>query len=133
MRFRGVHVLAAAVVCGGLVAAPAASADDGTTAAEAHGWGTPVAGDEFDGTAVDESIWDRYGDYPGHNGNGMRLKSHDTVAGGHLTISGDADTTFCRLAEEETPAIGRPHRQHEHPGRGRRAVPPHRRPLPLRA
>lgn len=88
MRFTGRHVVAAAALFGGLVAAPA---DDGTTAAEAHGWGAPVAADEFGGTAVDESRWDRYGDYPGHNGNGMRLKSHDTVAGGHLTISGDAD------------------------------------------
>ena len=41
------------------------------------GWGTPVDGDEFTGTALDTSRWGAY-DGAGHNGNGKRRPSQIT-------------------------------------------------------
>jgi len=65
---------------------------DGTEAATVLGWGAPVDGDEFAGTALDTSRWGAY-DGPGHNGNGKRRPSQITVANGVMTMSGSADGT----------------------------------------
>ena len=56
------------------------------------GWGAPVDGDEFAGTALDTSRWGAY-DGPGHNGNGKRRPSQIAVANGVMTMSGTADGT----------------------------------------
>ena len=85
----------------------AGTKDDGTQAAVTQKWGKPVGGDEFDGKAVDESKWTRYGDYPGHDGNGMRLKEKDTVGGGHLTVSGDKDGNTGGVAWKKGQTHGR--------------------------
>jgi hypothetical protein len=64
-----------------------ASDDDGTQAAVVHGWGSVVAGDEFNGTSVDTSKWGLYNG-PGHAGNGRRLPQQITEGNGYLTITG---------------------------------------------
>ena len=56
------------------------------------GWGAPVDGDEFTGSALDTGRWNAY-DGPGHNGNGKRRPSQITVANGVMTMSGTADGT----------------------------------------
>jgi hypothetical protein len=71
---------------------PPPSPGDGTQAATVLGWGTPVDGDEFTGTALDTSRWGVY-DGPGHNGNGKRRPSQIAVANGVMTMSGTADGT----------------------------------------
>jgi len=71
---------------------PPPSPGDGTQAAAVLGWGTPVDGDEFTGTALDTSRWGVY-DGPGHNGNGKRRPSQIAVANGVMTMSGTADGT----------------------------------------
>lgn len=88
-------------------AARSSAADDGIQAAITHQWGAIVAGDEFDGDAVDGDKWIRYGDYAGHAGNGMRLQAKDTVANGYLTISGDADGNTGGIAWRQGQKYGR--------------------------
>ncbi len=70
-------------------AATQAGPDDTQTAAQANGWGQPTRVEEFSG---DLSAWGLY-DGSGHDGNGRRTPSAATVAGGILTINGDADGT----------------------------------------
>lgn len=113
-RRRGVivaAVLAALALAVALaLAGPSANrepADDGVQAASTRHWGEIVAGDEFEGDAVDESKWERYGDYAGHAGNGRRLKEQDTVADGHLTISGEADGDTGGIAWRQGQTYGR--------------------------
>jgi hypothetical protein len=66
---------------------------DGTTAAATLGWGTPVAGDEFNYTgAADPAKWSVY-DSAGHAGQGLRRPSQVTVDGTRLKIAGTADGT----------------------------------------
>ncbi len=83
-----------------------AAADDGTQAAVVHGWGSVVAGDEFDGTTVDTGKWGLY-DGPGHAGNGRRLPSQITEGGGHLTITGTPDGDSGGMAWLEGQTHGR--------------------------
>ena len=66
---------------------------DGQTAAEMLGWGTAVAGDEFNYTgAPDPARWIVY-DSPGHAGNGRRSPAQLTVNGTRLVINGTSDGT----------------------------------------
>jgi Glycosyl hydrolases family 16 len=70
--------------------APAAS---GTEAATALGWGSLVAGDEFNYTgAPDSTKWSPYNS-SGHNGKGRRDPAAIKVANGYATISGDSSGT----------------------------------------
>jgi hypothetical protein len=62
---------------------------NGVQAASRLGWGSPVHGDEFTGTAVDPAKWALY-DGPGHDGNGLRRPSQITVGHGILTIAGNS-------------------------------------------
>jgi hypothetical protein len=64
---------------------------DATRAAYTQGWGSAVAGDEFDYTGVpDPAKWNLY-DGPGHDGNGIRTPSAFSVANGFLRCHGDAN------------------------------------------
>ncbi|MEU5878102.1 glycoside hydrolase family 16 protein [Spirillospora sp. NPDC047279] len=67
------------------------------TAAARYGWGTPVAADDFTGTALDRSSWLVY-DGEGHAGQGRRSPKAVTVGGGRLTITGTADGTTGGMA-----------------------------------
>lgn len=65
-----------------------------STAAERHGWGTPLpASDEFDYTGrPDPARWKAAGEcWPGHAGNGGRCASRTTVRDGRLVQTGLAD------------------------------------------
>jgi hypothetical protein len=68
------------------------------SAAEAFGWGSPVAAgsDEFNGTAVDATKWNNYDGIAGHAGNGRRMAAQSVVAGGVLTQTGlpNGDTGY---------------------------------------
>ncbi|MCU6482357.1 hypothetical protein QO003_003639 [Arthrobacter silviterrae] len=69
--------------------APAPSGD-GTTAAAKFGWGSVVAGDEFNYTgAPDSTRWSVYNS-AGHAGNGTRTPSAWSVANGVATVKGDS-------------------------------------------
>ncbi|HZH18267.1 MAG TPA: DNRLRE domain-containing protein [Archangium sp.] len=71
---------------------------DGTTAAATHGWGTPVARDEFNYTgAPDPAKWSVY-DSAGHAGNGIRSPSQLAVDGSKLVITGTAEGTTGGMA-----------------------------------
>lgn len=62
----------------------------GTTAAEVHGWGTPIAeaSDEFNYVgAPDAAKWAVY-DSAGHDGNGRRTPERVTVDGDKLVMTG---------------------------------------------
>ncbi|WP_081998727.1 glycoside hydrolase family 16 protein [Sinomonas humi] len=75
------------------VGTPRASAPspDGTQAAVAQGWGSPIDGDEFNtGTAPDPARWQIYSS-SGNAGQGVRTPAADTIANGVLTIAGDAE------------------------------------------
>jgi hypothetical protein len=80
-------------------AAPAATAPapvaagNGTQAASALGWGSVVAGDEFNYTgAPDRTKWSVYNS-TGHAGKGLRVPSAWSVANGVATVSGDSAGT----------------------------------------
>ena len=77
---------------------PTTPPGDGTTAAAAHGWGTPTAGDEFDyNGAPDAAKWNVYNS-AGHAGNGVRSPAQATVDGSKLVINGTADGTTAGMA-----------------------------------
>ncbi|GAA2403929.1 hypothetical protein GCM10010191_09470 [Actinomadura vinacea] len=61
------------------------------TAAQRHGWGRPLAADEFNGT-LDTKAWEVY-DGAGHAGKGRRSPSAVTVRDGALRITGRTDGT----------------------------------------
>lgn len=64
-----------------------------TEAAVIKGWGTPIAGDEFNYTgAPDATKWNVYNS-PGHAGNGIRSPQQVTVDGSKMVINGTADGT----------------------------------------
>ncbi|NVM99919.1 glycoside hydrolase family 16 protein [Arthrobacter sp. SDTb3-6] len=68
----------------------AAPTGDGTQAAVKYGWGSVVAGDEFNYTgAPDSTKWSVY-DSAGHAGNGTRTPAAWNVANGMATVSGDS-------------------------------------------
>ena len=79
---------------------------DGRQAAEVHGWGPQVAGDEFDGADIDDSLWRVYVE-PGHAGNGRRLREQAGVTDGHLRITGTADGDSAGMAWREGQVYGR--------------------------
>ena len=70
------------------------SADDGPTAAAAHGWGTPNREDDF---TEDLSGWGVY-DGPGHADKGTRSPAAASVADGVLTLNGDAEGNTAGMA-----------------------------------
>jgi hypothetical protein len=70
----------------------------GTTAAEKHGWGSVVAGDEFSYTgAPDSTKWVVYNS-AGHNGKGVRSPAAWNVANGAATVTGNPDGTTGGMA-----------------------------------
>jgi glycosyl hydrolase family 16 len=96
------------------------SADDGPTAADAFGWGTPVpeASDEFnygsdaEPAPPDEAIWNLPGEGPdgcfaGHAGNGQRCGTHTKVHGGFLRLTSDAEGNTGWLAAKHAAQYGR--------------------------
>jgi hypothetical protein len=80
-----------------------AKPDEGTTAAAKYDWGTPDRQDDFSG---DLSGWGLYNG-PGHAGNGRRSPAAATVAGGVLTIRGDAQGTTEGMAWDHGQKYGR--------------------------
>lgn len=80
----------------------------GTTAAERHGWGAPIAeaSDDFNGAELDTSKWAVY-DGPGHDGNGTRSPAQVTVEDGKLVLSGDAAGNSAGLASTFNQQYGR--------------------------
>jgi hypothetical protein len=79
------------------------SGGNGVTAAATFGWGSPVRQDDFTGPLAG---WDLY-DGPGHAGNGVRSPAAATVAGGVLTIRGDAKGTTDGMAWNTGQKYGR--------------------------
>lgn len=76
-----------------LVITTAADTVTSTEAAVAHGWGTPVTGDEFNyAGAPDAAKWTVYNS-PGHAGNGIRSPQQVTVDGSKMVINGTPDGT----------------------------------------
>lgn len=70
-----------------------AAVSDGTQAAVVRGWGPVVAGDEFSYAGPpDRAKWKVYNG-PGHAGKGIRSPNAFAVAGGVVTVSGDAAGT----------------------------------------
>ncbi|MDQ1059038.1 hypothetical protein QFZ23_002939 [Arthrobacter globiformis] len=68
-------------------------AGSGTQAASTLGWGSVVAGDEFNYTGTpDRTKWSVYNS-PGHAGNGLRSPQAWSVANGVATVSGDSAGT----------------------------------------
>jgi hypothetical protein len=94
--------------------------DDGHTAATTHGWGAPNRQDDFTG---DLSGWGLY-DGPGHAGKGTRSPEAATVAGGVLTIRGDAEGT--------TEGMDRGHGKGQEYGRWGKAACAPRPPIPAK-
>jgi hypothetical protein len=75
------------------VAPAAITPGGGTQAASALGWGSVVAGDEFNYTGTpDRTKWSVYNS-PGHAGNGIRSPKAWSVANGAATVSGDSAGT----------------------------------------
>ncbi|MDP9695119.1 UNVERIFIED_ORG: hypothetical protein J2X79_002688 [Arthrobacter globiformis] len=75
------------------VAPAATTPGSGTQAASAVGWGSVVAGDEFNYTGTpDRTKWSVYNS-PGHAGNGIRSPKAWSVANGAATVSGDSAGT----------------------------------------
>lgn len=65
----------------------------GSSAAEAFGWGQPVAGDEFSYTgSPDGTKWNLY-DSAGHAGNGVRSPAAWSVDGNVVRVTGDSQGT----------------------------------------
>ncbi|MBC3189919.1 family 16 glycosylhydrolase [Pseudonocardia sp. C8] len=80
------------------------------TAAERHGWGTPLpASDEFDYTGPpDPARWHHAGEcWPGHAGNGGRCASRSTVDGTKLVQTGLADGDSAWVASRLDQQYGR--------------------------
>jgi hypothetical protein len=80
-----------------------ADRDEGVTAAEVHGWGTPDRVDDFTGGTEQ---WDIY-DGPGHAGQGIRSPDAVSVADGILTITGDSAGTTAGMAWNPGQKYGR--------------------------
>ena len=77
---------------------PPPPANDGTTAAATLGWGTPVAGDEFNYTgAPDAAKWNVYNS-AGHAGNGVRSPQQVSVDGSKMVMNGTADGTTAGMS-----------------------------------
>ncbi|WP_258006517.1 glycoside hydrolase family 16 protein [Arthrobacter sp. AFG20] len=75
------------------VAAAATTPASGTQAASTLGWGSVVAGDEFNYTGTpDRTKWSVYNS-PGHAGKGVRSPQAWSVASGVATVSGDSAGT----------------------------------------
>jgi hypothetical protein len=71
----------------------APAAGSGTQAATALGWGSVVAGDEFNYAGTpDRTKWSVYNS-PGHAGKGIRSPKAWSVANGAATVSGDSAGT----------------------------------------
>lgn len=76
-----------------LVLRLASTSTQASTAAKRHGWGAPVAGDEFGYTgAPNPRKWSVY-DSRGHAGNGLRVPRAWHVDGRVARVTGDADGT----------------------------------------
>ena len=76
-----------------LEGAPAVTPPDGLQAATTLGWGTPVAGDEFNYVgAPNATKWNVYKSV-GHAGNGVRSPQQVAVDGSKVTITGRPDGT----------------------------------------
>lgn len=86
-------------------AASPADAADGS-AATRYGWGTATGGDEFTGTAVDQSRWQLYAG-AGNAGAGQRSPGQVSVANGVLTINGTSAGTTGGLNDREHHKYGR--------------------------
>lgn len=109
---RSVRLCCALMVAAGLIAVGpdrVALAED-ASAATAFGWGAPDAAlsDEFDGgSAPSPAFWESYAS-AGHDGNGLRRPSQNTVDDGHLQIAGLADgTSGGMMSHRVYPAFGR--------------------------
>ena len=69
-----------------------------TSAAARLGWGTPIAGDEFNyAGAPDAAKWSVY-DSDGHAGNGIRSPRQVTVDGSRMVITGTSDGTTAGMS-----------------------------------
>ncbi|MBW0105662.1 glycoside hydrolase family 16 protein [Pseudonocardia sp. KRD291] len=79
------------------------STGQGTTAAEAHGWGNPVRADDFTGGTEGWSIYDG----PGHGGNGRRTPDAVSIQDGVLTITGDSEGNTAGMAWNPGQKYGR--------------------------
>ena len=88
---------------GGATPEPRRTADDATTAAAVHGWGTPTRVEEFDGGTEQ---WQLY-DGPGHGGKGRRAPGAVSVRDGVLTITGDPSGTTGGMSWGEGRRYGR--------------------------
>lgn len=78
-----------------------------TEAAVTSGWGTPVAGDEFNYTgAPDSTKWSVYKS-AGHAGNGLRSPSQVTVNGSALHMAGDASGTTGGMSQRFSQTYGK--------------------------
>jgi hypothetical protein len=78
-----------------------------TEAAVVNGWGTPVAGDEFDYTGpADSTKWSVYNS-AGHAGNGVRSPGQVTVNGSALRITGDANGTTGGMSQRFNQTYGK--------------------------
>ncbi|WP_335970491.1 glycoside hydrolase family 16 protein [Streptomyces sp. CA2R106] len=128
-RGRGARLAVSAVVAvlvavagpaqGGPRAAAAAPSDDGVSAAERYGWGTPLPDgtDEFDygspsqPAPPDPAKWETAGDsdgcWPGNGGHGQRCPQNARVVGGVLEEVGDGDGTTGWLASRFGQQYGR--------------------------
>ncbi|MDT0193836.1 DNRLRE domain-containing protein [Arthrobacter sp. AB6] len=73
--------------------AVAALSTDGTTAAEAHNWGSVVTGDEFNYVGAPDPLkWNVYNS-AGHAGNGLRSPAQVTVDGTKMVMNGTPNGT----------------------------------------
>jgi|GEM_PF-3301797 len=71
-----------------------ANRGSGATAAERHGWGSPVREDDFSSGLEQWNVYDG----PGHAGKGTRSPSAVSVDDGLLTITGDSSGTTGGMA-----------------------------------
>ncbi len=81
----------------------AADTPDGTTAAAAYGWGAPDREDDFSGGTEQWTVYNG----PGHGGQGRRSPSAVSIAGGVMTLTGDASGTTAGLAWNPGQKYGR--------------------------
>jgi hypothetical protein len=81
-----------------LVVTTAPDAGSSTEAAVLHGWGAPVAGDEFNyAGAPDATKWNVYNSL-GHGGNGIRSPQQAAVNGSTMVITGTPDGTTAGMS-----------------------------------
>lgn len=92
-------VLAPVLEVGGTTGREAQAAT--TEAAVVHGWGEPVARDEFDRVGPPAGHWSVY-DGPGHHGNGLRRPSAWHGDGAVMTVRGTADGTTGGMSADWT-------------------------------